>query len=142
MPSPILRTAGLGFVYPDGTRALSAVDLAVEPGQLLAIVGQNGSGKSTLVRHFNGLLRATEGQVEVAGREVGRQHVAALARTVGVAFQNPDRQIFSGRVRSEVAFGARNLGLGQADVAARVTEALATVGLAEAAETNPYDLGY
>jgi energy-coupling factor transport system ATP-binding protein len=106
------------------------------------MVGQNGSGKSTLVRHFNGLLRATEGQVEVAGREVGRRHVAELARIVGIAFQNPDRQIFSGRVQSEVAFGARNLGLDQAEVAARVTEALATVGLADAAETNPYDLGY
>lgn len=145
-PSPgarlILRTTGLGFAYPDGTRALSGVDLAVEPGQRLAIVGQNGSGKSTLVRHFNGLLRATEGQVDVAGSEVGRRHVAELARIVGIAFQNPDRQIFSGRVRSEVAFGARNLGLDQAEVTARVTEALATVGLADAAETNPYDLGY
>lgn len=139
---PILRTVGLGFVYPDGTRALSAVDLAVEPGQRLAIVGQNGSGKSTLVRHFNGLLRATEGRVEVAGQEVGGQHVAALARTVGIAFQNPDRQIFSGRVRSEVAFGARNLGLPERQVEARVAAALEAVGLSAAIDTNPYDLGF
>lgn len=140
--TPILATVGLGFVYPDGTRALAGVDLAIAAGERIAIVGQNGSGKSTLVRHFVGLLRATEGRVEIEGRPVADQHVAALARTVGIAFQNPDRQIFSGRVRSEVAFGARNLGLTDAEVGVRVNEALAAVGLEDHSEANPYDLGY
>ena len=137
-----IETAGLGFVYPDGTRALEGVDLRIRSGELLAIIGQNGSGKSTLVRHFNGLLRATEGTVSIGGVPVARRHVAELARTVGVVFQNPDRQIFAGSVRREVEFGARNLGYGGADLARRVTDALGLVGLGDAVRHNPYDLGF
>ena len=132
----------LGFVYPDGTRALEGVDLAIPSGQRLAIVGQNGSGKSTLVRQFNGLLRPTEGTVTILGEPVGDRHVADLARQVGLAFQNPDRQIFAGRTRQEVAFGARNLGRTGDVLDAAVTEALDAVGLTGEEATNPYDLGY
>ena len=141
-PPAVLRAEGLGFVYPDGTRALEAVDLEVRAGERTAIIGQNGSGKSTLIRHFNGLLRATEGSVSVGGEAVGRRHVAALAREVGIAFQNPDRQIFAGRVASEVEFGPRNLGISGADLDERVGRALTDVGLADDRDTNPYDLGY
>ena len=137
-----LRAEGLGFTYPDGTRALAGVDLAIGAGEVVAIVGQNGSGKSTLVRHFNGLLRAGDGVVLVGDEPVGRRHVADLARLVGVAFQNPDRQIFAARVTDEVAFGPRNLGARGADLDARVGDALAAVGLASRADANPYDLGF
>ena len=130
------------FVYPDGTRALDGVSLRIAPGERVAIVGQNGSGKSTLVRHFNGLLRPTEGRVLVDGVDAGRLHVAQLAAKVGLAFQNPDRQIFAGRVRSEVAFGPRNLGVRGLDLDRAVDEALDAVGLADVAGHNPYDLGY
>lgn len=137
-----LATEALGFVYPDGTRALAGVSLAIAAGQRVAIVGQNGSGKSTLVRHFIGLLRATEGEVRVDGVAVGRRHVAELARLVGISFQNPDRQIFAARVASEVGFGARNLGLRGRELEERVEAALDAVGLAAHRGTNPYDLGY
>ncbi|HUG46842.1 MAG TPA: ABC transporter ATP-binding protein [Candidatus Limnocylindria bacterium] len=137
-----LSSEGLGFVYPDGTRALTGIDLLVPAGIRLAIVGQNGSGKSTLVRHFNGLLRATEGRVLVGGEEVSRRHVAELAQQVGIAFQNPDRQIFAGSVRSEVAFGPRNLGLRGEELESAVKSALEAVRLGGEGETNPYDLGY
>jgi energy-coupling factor transport system ATP-binding protein len=140
-PSVALATESLGFVYADGTRALTDVSLAVDAGERVAIVGQNGSGKSTLVRHFNGLLRATEGRVLVRGRVVGRRHVAELAREVGISFQNPDRQIFAARVSHEVAVGARNLGAKRTEVDARVAEALEQVGLAGLSGANPYDLG-
>jgi energy-coupling factor transport system ATP-binding protein len=137
-----LATDGVGFVYPDGTRALSNVSLSIALGERVAIIGQNGSGKSTLVRHFNGLLRATEGQVLVDGAPVGRRHVAELARLVGISFQNPYRQIFSGSARGEVACGPRNLGLRGPELDTRVTAALTQVGLIQFAETNPYDLGF
>ena len=137
-----LEVAGLVFVYPDGTRAIDELDLRIAPGERVAIVGQNGSGKSTLVRHCNGLLRATAGEVRVGGEPVGRRHVAELARLVGIAFQNPDRQIFAGRVRAEVAFGARNLGSTGSALEARVAAALLAVGLAGDLDANPYDLGF
>jgi energy-coupling factor transport system ATP-binding protein len=137
-----IETTGLGFVYPDGTRALEGVDLRIATGERVAIVGQNGSGKSTLVRQFNGLLRPGEGEVRVDGQPIGRRHVADMARLVGVAFQNPDRQIFAGRVSAEVAFGPRNLGLDGDALAAAVAAALESVGLTDVSDANPYDLGY
>jgi energy-coupling factor transport system ATP-binding protein len=114
----------------------------VAAGEAVAIVGQNGSGKSTLVRHLNGLLRPTEGVVRVDGRETAGVRVARLAALVGLAFQDPDRQIFAGRVRTEVAFGPRNLGVRGEALDGVVADALAAVGLADAADANPYDLGY
>ena len=137
-----LDLEGVGFVYPDGTRALDGVDLRIEPGELIAIVGQNGSGKSTLVRHLDGLLRPTEGRVLHDGADIAGTRVAALAARVGIVFQNPDRQIFAGRVRAEVEFGPRILGRGDADVAAAASAALEAVGLTAHADDNPYDLGY
>lgn len=137
-----LATEGLGFTYPDGTRALEGVDLRIGAGEQVALIGQNGSGKSTLVRHFDGLLRATEGRVLVGDEPVGRRHVADLARLVGIVFQNPDRQIFAGNVRAEVVFGPRNLGVRGSELEARVGAALEAVGLRGLEATNPYDLGY
>ena len=133
---------GVVFDYPDGTRALAGVDLAVGSGECVGIVGQNGSGKSTLVRQLNGLLRPTSGRVTIDGSDVAGRHVAELARTVGLAFQNPDRQIFAGSVQREVAFGPRNLGRRGEELERDVAEALRAVGLEGQPATNPYDLGF
>ena len=133
---------GVGFVYPDGTRALEGVDLEIPAGQRVAIIGQNGSGKSTLVRHLDGLLRPTEGRVLHDGADIAGERVAALAARVGIVFQNPDRQIFAGKVRAEVEFGPRILGRSEAETRDAATAALEAVGLTEHAESNPYDLGY
>jgi len=140
--SVALAVENVSFTYPDGTIALRDVDLVVPAGSRLAIIGQNGSGKSTLVRQLNGLLRPTSGRVIVDGKDVARRHVAELAAIVGLAFQNPDRQIFAGRVRTEVAFGPRNLGRRGPELEAAIAEALRQVGLEDSAEANPYDLGY
>ena len=137
-----LAVEGLGFVYPDGTRALDGVDVTIDPGGSVGIIGQNGSGKSTLVRHLNGLLRPTEGRVLHDGEDVVGLRTAALAARVGIVFQNPDRQIFAGKVRDEVAFGPRILGRGKTEAAAAGAAALEAVGLTDAIDANPYDLGY
>jgi energy-coupling factor transport system ATP-binding protein len=108
----------------------------------VAIIGQNGSGKSTLVRHLDGLLRPTEGRVLHDGVDVAGTRVAALASRVGIVFQNPDRQIFAGKVRSEVEFGPRILGRSKAEIAAAVDAAIEAVGLTGQEATNPYDLGF
>lgn len=140
-----MTTLGLddvGFVYPDGTRALVGVSLTIVPGETVAIVGQNGSGKSTLVRLLDGLLRPTEGRVTHDGADIAGERVARLAARVGIVFQDPDRQIFAGRARDEVAFGPRILGRTAAEARAAADGALEAVGLAGVADTNPYDLGY
>jgi energy-coupling factor transport system ATP-binding protein len=132
----------VSYIYPEsGTLALDGVDLQVAAGERVALIGQNGSGKSTLARHLNGLLRPTSGRVLHDGRDVRRRTVAELARSVGLAFQDPDRQIFRGTVRSEVEFGPWNLGIRGAGLQAAVDAALAEVGLGGDNSTNPYDLG-
>ncbi len=137
-----LAIEGVSYTYPDGTRALEAIDLRIEPGERMVLVGQNGSGKSTLVRLLNGLLRPTSGRVLVNRADALDRHVADLARTVGLVFQNPDRQIFASSVRREVAFGPRNFGLRGSDLDRRIERALDAVGLTGEAGTNPYDLGF
>ena len=140
--APSIEFEAVSFAYPDGTRALSDVDLRIEPGESVAIVGQNGSGKSTLVRHLNGLLRPTSGRVLLEGLDVRSIHVASLAERIGLAFQNPDRQLFAGRVAGEAAFGPKNLGVRGSALDERVSAALEAVGLSAEAAANPYDLGY
>jgi energy-coupling factor transport system ATP-binding protein len=137
-----LRLQRVGFVYRDGTRALDGVDLDVQPGESVALIGQNGSGKSTLVRHLNGLLRPTEGIVLHDGIDTRERRTAAMAAVVGIAFQDPDRQIFARRIRDEVAFGPRILGRSPERLTAVVAEALELVGLDELADQNPYDIGH
>jgi energy-coupling factor transport system ATP-binding protein len=137
-----LRCTGLGYVYDGGVRALDGVNLAITAGERVAVVGQNGSGKTTLVRHFNALLRPTEGQVTVDGLDTRKTRTAQLATLVGLSFQDPDRQIFAGTVLAEASFGARNIGLRGEPLTRVVAGALAAVGLSGEEATNPYDLGY
>ncbi|MEA2674483.1 MAG: energy-coupling factor transport system ATP-binding protein [Chloroflexota bacterium] len=137
----MIRCEGLAYTYPDATLALDGIDLSIEAGERVAIVGRNGSGKSTLIRLWNGLLRPTAGRVLIDGRPTDGRHVAELARTVGMTFQDPDRQLFSSTCRREVAFGARNVGLRGGELDAAVDAALAAVRLDDRAGANPYDLG-
>ena len=137
-----LRADGLVHIYREGgVRALDGVDLNIAAGERVALVGQNGSGKTTLVRHLNGLLRPTDGRVTIDGTDASRLTVAQLASRVGLVFQDPDRQIFAGSVRSEVEFGPRNLGRSGADLRDAVSAALDATGLGGEEGTNPYDLG-
>jgi energy-coupling factor transport system ATP-binding protein len=139
---PDVAIEGLVHVYREGdVRAVDGVDLRIGAGERVAIIGQNGSGKSTLVRHLNGLLRPSAGRVLEDGVDVASRTVAQLAHSVGLVFQDPDRQIFAGSVRAEVEYGPRNLGVRGADLRAAVDQALAAVGLEDEARTNPYDLG-
>lgn len=128
------------FHYAPEEPVLKGIRLRFGPGST-AIVGENGAGKSTFVRLLNGLLKPERGSVFVRGVDTRRTTVAALARTVGLVFQNPSDQLFKSRVLDEVTFGPRNVGLTPEEATIRAREALAKVGLEGAEDRNPYDLG-
>jgi energy-coupling factor transport system ATP-binding protein len=130
----------LHFTYPTGLEALRGISLTIATAEQVAIVGQNGAGKTTLVRHFNGLLQPTSGTVMIEDWDTRKHSVSKLASRVGYVFQNPDEQLFSRDVESEVRFGPRNLGFSKEKVDELVERALALTELKDKTETNPYDL--
>jgi energy-coupling factor transport system ATP-binding protein len=138
--APIVAVDELRFAYPDGTVALDGVTLAVEPGAVVAIVGQNGSGKTTLAKHLNGLLRPTSGRVVVDGLDTARHPVRTLAGHVGYVFQNPGHQLFARTVADELAFGPRNLGMPHDEVDGRIAAVAASLGLESHLAAHPHRL--
>ena len=137
---PLIEVEGLKYRYPGGVVALEGVDLNIRRGEFLAVLGQNGSGKTTLVKHFNGLLKPTEGSLRVGGEETVKQGIRRLGQRVGYVFQNPDHQIFSDTVFDEVAFGPRIREMDEDEVKKRVSEALAAVGLEGRGDEDPFGL--
>ncbi|MCL4269419.1 MAG: energy-coupling factor ABC transporter ATP-binding protein [Anaerolineales bacterium] len=135
-----IEIKGLRFTYPTGLEALKGINLTIQSGEQVAIVGQNGAGKTTLVRHFNGLLKPTSGSIFIGDWETTQFSVAKLASRVGYVFQNPDDQLFSRDVLSEITFGPRNLGYAKEKVDELVQRALTLTELSDKTETNPYDL--
>jgi len=135
-----IEISNLHFTYPTGVTALRGIALMIESGEQVAIVGQNGAGKTTLVKHLNGLLQPTSGYVRIGEWDTQEHSVAKLARRVGYVFQNPDEQLFSKNVGTEVAFGPKNLGYSSEQVQASVKDALGMTELSDKTETNPYDL--
>ncbi len=141
MPENIIVCEGLWHIYPGKVTALREVNLAIREGEVVGVIGQNGSGKTTLVKHFNGLLKPSNGTVVVNGLDVATHGVHELSRIVGYVFQNPNHQLFAKTVAEELAFGPSNLGLDMDVVQERVEQALAFFRLERVRETHPYRLG-
>jgi energy-coupling factor transport system ATP-binding protein len=121
--------------------ALRGVDLTIETGEFVALVGRNGSGKSTLARCLNALLQPTDGRVLVDGRDTRtRRERIAIRATVGMVFQNPDNQFVASTVEEEVAFGPENLGVLRPELVRRVDQALELTGLADLRGADPQHL--
>jgi energy-coupling factor transport system ATP-binding protein len=136
----VVSIGGLSHVYQDGTRALHDVDLEIRRGEFVGILGQNGSGKTTLVKHFNALLKPTEGTVIVAGLDTRKASIAEMALAVGYIFQNPDAQIFKMKVEEELAFGPQNVGLSEGEVGRRIKEAAEDLEISHLMDKNPFFL--
>jgi energy-coupling factor transporter ATP-binding protein EcfA2 len=141
---PVLEFKDVTFVYPARVpvTALRNVNLTVNRGEFVAIIGQNGSGKTTLVKHVLGLLEATEGTVTLEGENVSEITTGSIAKSVALILQNPDYQLFSISVEKEIEFGLRNLGLPEEEIAARVEKALEEVQLEGVRDTFPFRLSF
>lgn len=131
-----------GFAYPDGFVANKDLNLTIQPGERLAIVGQNGAGKTTAVKMMNGLHKPTEGDVLVDGQNTKEHTTAQTARTVGYVFQNPDDQIFNQTVRAEIEYMPRYFKLPQAEIDRRTERAVTLTGLEHYLKKNPFDIPY
>ena len=143
--SIMLQTEKLTFTYPaeDGGRqessALREVDLTIEKGSFVAILGHNGSGKSTLAKHMNAVLLPTGGKVWVEGMDTADQALLLeVRRRMGMVFQTPDNQIVANVVEEDVAFAPENLGVSTEEIRRRVDDALEAVGMADYARHAPH----
>jgi energy-coupling factor transport system ATP-binding protein len=143
----ILKTDNLTYKYSVGTpfevTALDSVNLEVEKGELVAVIGHTGSGKSTLIQHFNGLLKPTEGSVLVDGQDIweSKKTLRDARFKVGLCFQYPEYQLFEETVFADIAFGPKNMKLSDEEIKERVLRAAEFTGVTkEVLEKSPFDL--
>lgn len=143
----ILKTEDLTYQYSIGTpfekTAVDHVNLEIEEGAFVGIIGHTGSGKSTLIQHFNGLIRPTSGKIYLDGTDIwaDKTNIRQVRFQVGLVFQYPEYQIFEDTIYKDIAFGPRNMGLSEAEIKERVEETAALVGLTQAQlNQSPFDL--
>ncbi len=137
-----LRTSGVSFTYPEGTKALQEVDFFAEEGKFVALLASNGSGKTTLLKVLVGLLKPQKGRVYIKERDVETLPTHELYQRVGMVFQNPNDQLFGATVEEDVAFGVRNLGFSESEVQKRITQSLESVAAAELRDRAIHHLSF
>ena len=144
----VIKTEHLSHVYSEGTpfvkMAIQDVNLSIEEGELVGVIGHTGSGKSTLIQHLNGLLQPSEGEVLLDGKSIWDAKGKCSRETrfrVGLVFQYPEYQLFEETIARDIAYGPTNMKLPQAEIDERVRESMAAVGLApELADQSPFAL--
>ncbi len=136
----IIEVKDLEHVYPNGKKALEGANLQIREGEFLAVLGHNGSGKTTLVKHLNGLLLPTAGNVCVCGKDTKSTTIFEIGKEIGFVFQNPDHQIFADTVYEEVAFSPKIRGCAPEEIEQRVKEALKAVDLEGYEKEDPFSL--
>ncbi|MGQ4914068.1 MAG: ABC transporter ATP-binding protein [Candidatus Asgardarchaeia archaeon] len=135
-----IQVNDIKFQYPDGTVALRGISTKIYDGDYIGIIGQNGSGKTTFVKHLNGLLHPTEGDVIVDGLNTKEAVISDITTRVGYIFQNPDHQIFSPSVWDEVTYSLKLMKLPDDEIKRRATEALELTGLINKKDEYPFFL--
>ena len=128
------------YVYPDGLIALDDVNLEITKEEKVAIIGPNGAGKSTLLMNMAGIIKPSQGAINIFGTALNDKNIYEIRRKVGLTFQNPDDQLFCSTVFEDVAFGPTNQGLTEDEVASRTKEALRHVGLEGYENRQPHHL--
>ena len=142
-----IKLENVNYIYSPGTAyekvALSDINIDIEDGQFIGLIGHTGSGKSTLIQHFNGLMKATSGTIYVNDQNIYAENYSMkeLRSRVGLVFQYPEHQLFETTILKDVMFGPSNLGLSQEEVIARAEEALHQVGIGpELYQVSPFEL--
>ncbi|MFT8310802.1 MAG: ATP-binding cassette domain-containing protein [Sporolactobacillus sp.] len=126
----VIEVKDMHFAYRDGTEALKGIDLNINSGEFIALIGQNGAGKTTFAKTLNGLLKPSQGYVKCGGIDTNQKRVIKkLVREVGYVFQNPDHQLFNNEVGKEIAYAPKNIGLSDEEIEERVNEAAAVAGI-------------
>jgi energy-coupling factor transporter ATP-binding protein EcfA2 len=138
---PAVRVENLHVNY-DGVRVLKGISLEIGQGEFVSVMGDNGSGKTTFLHSLLGLLKPSQGSVQVFGHDTRQTSVSRLAQQVGFVFQNPDHQIFADSVWEEAIFAPRNFGQLNGKVQSRVEDLLSRCGLAGRTDDHPYRLSY
>jgi energy-coupling factor transport system ATP-binding protein len=136
----MISVENVSFNYPNGPEVLHDMNLRINDGEFVAVMGENGAGKTTLVKMFNGLLKPVRGRVLIDGVETHQKSVAQLSRDVGLIFQNPDHQLFAETVQGELAFSLRNFGFSEDVIQRRVTNLLTALDLERYATSSPFVL--
>ncbi|HOQ69759.1 MAG TPA: ABC transporter ATP-binding protein [Anaerolineaceae bacterium] len=136
---PVIEIRNLSFSYPDGKQALAGINLLVQPGEKVALVGANGAGKSTLLYHLNGIFTGS-GMIRVNQLELNKNNLPRVRAMVGLVFQNPDDQLFSPTVYEDVAYGPTYQGFDPHIVREKVALALKAVHMEDYTLRNPYHL--
>jgi energy-coupling factor transport system ATP-binding protein len=126
------------YVYPNGFKALNRINLEVNSGEVVALMGENGAGKTTLLKHLNGLLKPTSGRVLIDGVDTRHSTVASLSRKVGIVFQNAEDMFFSPTIQEEIAFALNNFHFPGDVIRKRVDWALKFMELEEYREKSPF----
>lgn len=143
MTDAIIRCENLWHTYAiNNVVAVRNINLEIHPQEIIGVIGQNGSGKTTLVKHFNGLLKPTQGKVYVKGKDTLPMRVQELAADVGYVYQNPNHQLFARTVQDELEFGPRNLGLSEEEIVERREQAFEFFKLEAYREHHPYRIGF
>jgi len=133
--SMIIKIENLNYIYNPGTpfekKALNNINLDIARGDFIGLIGHTGSGKSTLVQHLNGLIRPTSGKIIVDGIDItsSNANLKEIRQKVGLVFQYPEHQLFEETIYKDIAFGPKNLGLGEKEIETRVKKAMELVGL-------------
>ena len=144
----IIELKDVDYIYNPGTpfekKALDKINLQVEEGEFIGLIGHTGSGKSTLVQHLNGLMKPTSGTIIIDGKDLSSKEtkMKSVRQKVGLVFQYPEHQLFEETIYKDIAFGPRNLGLPEDEVDKRVRDAMELVGLEfeELKERSPFEL--
>lgn len=136
----MIMVKNLDYRYPNGTVALKGINLKINKGELVGIMGKNGAGKTTLIRTLNGLIKPTRGEIFINSENTNLKSIAQLSRNIGLIFQNPSHQLFANSVEDEIKFSLKNLDMSKEELQNKVNNVLKEFDLEKYRERSPLNL--